>query len=35
MGCEAPVDAVREPGLDVEQERAILGGTLARLLNVG
>ena len=29
------MDAVREIGLPAEQERAILGGTLARLLGVG
>jgi len=35
MGCEAPVDAVRELALPADHERAILGGTLARLLRVG
>ena len=35
MGCERPVDAVREIGLPAEQERAVLSGTLARLLGVG
>ena len=35
MGCAAPVDAVRELGLPPATERAILGGTLARLLGVG
>jgi aminocarboxymuconate-semialdehyde decarboxylase len=35
MGCERPVDAVREIGLPSEQERAVVGGTLARLLGVG
>jgi aminocarboxymuconate-semialdehyde decarboxylase len=34
MGCEAPVDAVRDLGLAPEAERAVLGGTLARLLGV-
>ena len=34
MGCEAPVEAVRELGLAPAQERAIVGGTLARLLGV-
>lgn len=35
MGCEAPVAAVREIGLEPKQERAVLGRTLARLLGVG
>jgi aminocarboxymuconate-semialdehyde decarboxylase len=35
MGCDRPADAVRELGLAPATERAILGGTLARLLNVG
>jgi aminocarboxymuconate-semialdehyde decarboxylase len=35
MGCEAPVAAVRELKLTPATERAIAGGTLARLLNVG
>ena len=35
MGCEAPMAAVRELGLPVEQERAVLGGSLAGLLGVG
>ena len=34
MGCEAPVDEVRDLALDAPHERAILGGTLARLLKV-
>lgn len=35
MGCEAPVAEVRALGLPPATERAISGGTLARLLNVG
>jgi aminocarboxymuconate-semialdehyde decarboxylase len=35
MGCEGPVDAVGEIGLAADAERAIVGGTLARLLKVG
>ena len=35
MGCESPVAAVREIGLPPEQERAIVGGTLARVLGIG
>jgi aminocarboxymuconate-semialdehyde decarboxylase len=35
MGCDRPADAVRELGLAPDTERAILGGTLARLLGVG
>jgi len=35
MGCEAPVAAVRELNLPPATDRAITGGTLARLLNVG
>jgi len=35
MGCDAPVDAVRELSLPPDQERAILGDTLARLLRLG
>jgi aminocarboxymuconate-semialdehyde decarboxylase len=35
MGCESPVDAIRDLGLDSETERKIVGRTLARLLNVG
>jgi aminocarboxymuconate-semialdehyde decarboxylase len=35
MGCERPVDAIRDLGLDSETERKIVGRTLARLLDVG
>jgi aminocarboxymuconate-semialdehyde decarboxylase len=35
MGCDAPAEAVRELGLPPATERAIVGGTLARLLSVG
>jgi aminocarboxymuconate-semialdehyde decarboxylase len=35
MGCERPVDAVRALALPSDQERAILGATLGRLLKVG
>lgn len=34
MGCDGPVDAVRELGLPSDTERAVLGGTLARLLKL-
>jgi aminocarboxymuconate-semialdehyde decarboxylase len=34
MGCDRPADEVRALSLDADQERAILGGTLARLLKV-
>jgi aminocarboxymuconate-semialdehyde decarboxylase len=35
MGCEAPAAEVRALGLSPATERAIVGGTLTRLLNVG
>jgi hypothetical protein len=35
MGCDRPADAVRELALPPDRERAVLGGTLARLLGVG
>ena len=35
MGSDTPVDAVVELGLPMQQQQAILGGTLARLLKVG
>jgi hypothetical protein len=35
MRCDTPVDAVVGLGLPVGQERAILGGTLEKLLRVG
>jgi aminocarboxymuconate-semialdehyde decarboxylase len=35
MGSDTPVDAVAELGLPPEQQQAILGGTLARLLKAG
>jgi aminocarboxymuconate-semialdehyde decarboxylase len=34
MGCDAPVDAVRELGLPPEQQNAVIGGTLAKLLRL-
>jgi len=34
MGCDRPADEVRALSLDPTHERAILGGTLARLLKV-
>jgi aminocarboxymuconate-semialdehyde decarboxylase len=34
MGCDAPVDAVRELGLAPAQQNAILGETLAKLLKL-
>jgi aminocarboxymuconate-semialdehyde decarboxylase len=34
MGCDAPVDAVRELGLPAAQQNAILGDTLANLLKL-
>jgi len=34
MRCDTPVDAVAELGLPADQEKAVLGGTLAKLLRV-
>ena len=34
MRCDTPVDAVRELGLPADQQKAVLGGTLAKLLRV-
>jgi aminocarboxymuconate-semialdehyde decarboxylase len=34
MRCDTPVDAVAELGLRADQEKAVLGGTLAKLLKV-
>ncbi|HYM70830.1 MAG TPA: amidohydrolase, partial [bacterium] len=34
MGYDAPVDVVRELGLGREREAKVLGGNLARLLNL-
>jgi len=34
MRCDTPVDAVAELGLPADEEKAVLGGTLAKLLRV-